>query len=342
VPAGANIPIVITSGKWRRQITVSNVASCSDTSLTAGEARLPKNKTEGDIPKIALTTGAYDSLECLIRKLGIDDAEITNSSGSGRVHFYRGNGVGQFVGTWPGGANATFTAATQFWNDVNKLMPYDIVILSCEGQQQPSSATKTQTDLNALKAYADLGGRVFTSHWHNIWIGGGFSANANNPTPVIPSWRAVASWNNNINYNNAITNIIDENSNPKGTSFANWMMSPGVMGSTVRTEIPVRSGTARSTASSIDTSLAERWTYIKQSDNNSMPPQNFQFTTPIEQPLGDRCGKVVFSDMHVSGGPTSGNYPQSCENGQLNPMTPQEKALAFMIFDISSCVGVLL
>ena len=41
--------------------------------------------------------------------------------------------------------------------------------------------------------------------------------------------------------------------------------------------------------------------------------------------------------MHVSGGPGGGDYPDSCQGGLT--LSPQEKALAFMFFDISSCVG---
>jgi hypothetical protein len=64
----------------------------------------------------------------------------------------------------------------------------------------------------------------------------------------------------------------------------------------------------------------------------------FQFTTPIEAAPADRCGKVVFSDMHVSGdsrSTTGTAFPGQCANTAL---TPQEKALAFMFFDIASCV----
>ena len=67
--------------------------------------------------------------------------------------------------------------------------------------------------------------------------------------------------------------------------------------------------------------------------------QNFQFTTPNELPPNSRCGKVVFSDMHVSAGSDSQPgtpFPNDCNNGAL---TPQEKALAFMFFDIASCVA---
>jgi len=52
----------------------------------------------------------------------------------------------------------------------------------------------------------------------------------------------------------------------------------------------------------------------------------------------------VFSDMHVSGGPAKNGtmalpYPQSC--GPETVLSPQEKALAFMFFEISACVGAL-
>jgi hypothetical protein len=336
VPDGANIPLVITSGKWRRQITIPAVTKCGDTALPAADTRLPKNKSEGDIPKFAITTGNADSLECLLRSLGVDDSEFTTSAGPGRIHLYDGNGVSAFKSGWPGGAGA-MTSATNLWDDVNKLKAYDIVVLSCEGGQM--GTMKDQGDLNAMRDYAGLGGRVFASHWHNVWLGGYWNTNGGNdptPDPVIQEWRDLAVWNNlNPNPNPPI-DVIDEVQNPKGVSFATWMqvVEPGG----VRGEIPLESGTERSTVSSITTG-AERWTYTK---GDGQRPQNFQFTTPQLVPADQRCGKVVFSDMHVSGGPSGGDYPDSCGNGgAVTALTPQEKALAFMIFDLASCVGTI-
>ena len=331
VPSGAMIPLVIVSGKWRRQIMIPNVAQCTDNALAATDTRLPKNRSEGDIPKIAISTGAADSLECLIRKLGIDDAEIGKQGDPQRIHLYadvnsQGEGVSAFKSGFPGG-NGNFTdSASTLWNNVSSLMPYDIVILSCEGSQYPN--TKPQSALDALKMYADLGGRVFMSHWHNIWIGGAFQSGGN-PAPAV--WTSVAQWQNQNDPGNGAIDIIDETSNPKGSSFATWMLN--VMGSTTRDQIPIQDGTAKTTAQSVDTTKAERWTYL----NGTQRPQNFQFTTPNEVAADQRCGKVAFSDMHVSGGPGNGDYPDSC--GGSTTLTPQEKALAFMIFDLSSCVG---
>jgi hypothetical protein len=333
VPSGHDIPLVITSGKWRRQITIPMVSECADNPLAAADTRLPKNQSEGDIPKIAITTGSADSLECLIRKIGIADSEITSSSGSGRIHLYAGNGVDKFASGFAGGSG-TIPSATPFWASSNNLKSYDIVILSCEGQQNPD--TKPQGALDAMKAYADLGGRVFASHWHNVWIGGAYRSGGNFQKPAV--WSTIATWTAGSNLNTNLVDLIDEVANPKGKDFADWMLNPVVMGSTVRDEIQIQDNTGRTTCSGIDAARAERWTYVK---GGGMEPQNFQFLTPNEGPPAMACGKVVFSDMHVSGGPIANqSYPNSCAaGGMIEALTPQEKALIFMLFDLASCAG---
>ena len=332
-PSGQNIPLVITSGKWRRQITIPNVSSCADTMLAAADTRLPKNKSEGDIPKIAITTGSADSLECLIRKMGVADSEITTPAGTGRINLYAGNGVDQFASGFAGGSGM-LPSATPFWASSTNLKAYDIVILSCEGQQNPN--TKPQAALDAMKAYADLGGRVFASHWHNVWIGGAYKSGGNFQKPAV--WSTIATWDAGTNLDTGLVDLIDEVANPKGKAFADWMLNPVVMGSTVRDEIQIQDMTGRTTCSAIDPMRAERWTYVKGGGNQ---PQNFQFATPNEGPVNQACGKVVFSDMHVSGGPIANqSYPNSCAaGGMITALTPQEKALIFMLFDLASCVG---
>lgn len=86
-PVGSNIPLVIVAGRWRRQVVVPGTAACADTAFST---RMPKNQTEGDIPKIAVATGSVDEVECVLRKVGIDDTEFTNPSGTGRINLYSG------------------------------------------------------------------------------------------------------------------------------------------------------------------------------------------------------------------------------------------------------------
>src|SRR5688572_28175571 len=80
IPPGTDVPIVITTGKWRRQLTVPYVAQCVDTPVMDGTFRLPKNRTEGDMPRIAMVTGGCDSLACIFSKMGIDASEFGSSS----------------------------------------------------------------------------------------------------------------------------------------------------------------------------------------------------------------------------------------------------------------------
>ncbi len=348
VPATQNVPLVIQSGKWRRQLKLANVAACQDLPMVAADTTLPKsiddmtpNTTGVDMPQVAISTGNADALECLILKLGIAPKEITPSTGTGHVHLFAntssaGVGATKFETSWPGGSGAAFTDSQALWNDLDSLKKYDILMLSCEGGQYP--ATKTQAAMQNIHDYAGIGGRIFMSHWHNIWIGG----EQGNATHGLADWESVATWNFGAAQNETSQlTIVDEGANPKGASFATWLLNVGA--STVRDQITVND--PRYTCQANNTTMSERWVYVDPM--MSMPAgkvsvQDLEFTTPQDVPEDQRCGKVVFSDMHVSSGSTSpaggAGYPTGCSTGGLSP---QEKALAFIFFDISSCVGAL-
>jgi hypothetical protein len=337
VPAADNVPLVIQVGKWRKQITMPTVGACQDTALSAVSTTLPKTHTEGDIPQIAITTGDADALDCLIRKLGVADSEITTDAQGGRVHLYKGNGAKQFA-TGFGGGTGLFADAQTLWGNLDKLKTYDIAVFSCEGGQNPT--TKPQTAMQAVHDYAGLGGRVFMSHWHNIWIGG----DQNDANHVLADWKATstfdyAAWqpaNSNVLPQ---PTLVDESSS-KGGPFATWLLNVGA--STVRDKLDVYS--PRYTLKSATSGKAEQWVYTDPAHPlhaGTTGVQDMLFTTPQDQPPGNRCGKVVFSDMHVSADSSSKSgtpYPGGCST---NPLSAQEKALAFIFFDISSCVGVL-
>jgi hypothetical protein len=321
VPAGNGVTLFVTIGKWRRKVVLPTLQACTDNPLAADLTRLPKNRTEGDIPRIAVVTGSCDALECLIRKLGVSDSEFTNEAGDGRIHLYASNGANRLAN------NAMFAPASQLWGDLEQLKRYDIAMHSCECSTRVNE--KSMAMLQNMKAYADLGGRVFLSHYHNVWVAG----DSANPAHAIPEWAPIASCRSDGFANG--NDFIDQVNNPKGGAFATWMMN--VMGSPTQGVIPIQSGTGRQTCTSVDLAKAERWVFFPSGGNEF--PQNFQFSTPNEAPKEQRCGKVVFSDMHVANGSSSSSgtpFPNGCSSAELSP---QEKALAFMFFDIATCVG---
>lgn len=329
MPATNDVPVVIQIGKWRRKITIPAVPECTNTTVDVGMTRLPKNKTEGDIPRIAITTGQRDALECLVRKIGVEDSEITNSSGTGRVHLFQGRGgTGRFDAARGG---ATFSNATTLWATEASLSAYDVVVMSCEGGNFADDKMNSRA---AMKAYADKGGRAFASHWHNYWLAFG-------PPPwneaVTFYYQGHLAGETDLPDLNSVTADIDTGF-PKSDALSKWLVNVGA--STTPGKIPLVA--AQHTAIGYNSAYAERWIHLPTTANNRPSLQYASLTTPLEKPAAEKCGRVVFSDIHVSSGDSSATnlaYPSGGCTTAVTTLSPQEKVLAFMLFDISSCVG---
>jgi len=91
VPTGSNVPLVIQIGKWRRKLTIPNIADCK-TTAAPNTVRLPRNQQEGDMPQMALLTGGLDDLGCFLTKVGIDAKEYSAPGAGGRLAVYQGLG----------------------------------------------------------------------------------------------------------------------------------------------------------------------------------------------------------------------------------------------------------
>ena len=307
VPVGSNIPLVIQAGKWRKQLTVPTVAQCTDTPVASANTRLPKNKTEGDMPLIALTAGC-DPIHMLVQKIGIDPAELTDETGKGTVHVFTGFG-GQ------NGGITTATDAYAFWGNKAKMMKYDIIINECECAPHPRDTIGP--GYANMQAYLDAGGRVFNSHYHINFFGDTSAQTA------APDLYSSANWTLWSGSPSSAPYLVDTTF-PKGKALADWMQNlatASLWGPSIKTS-PYGQVTAFMVGDIASTKLgiSQRWIYPQAGGSDGY----ISINTPTTAAPDKRCGRAVLTDLHVGSGGSA--------------MTEQEAALEFMFFDLASCV----
>jgi hypothetical protein len=286
VPAGSGIPLVVQMGKWRRKVILPTVNPCVNNVVAPSNSRLPKNRTDGDggfadIPKMALASGSADPFECLLLKIGIDASEIQfPSDTSARIHYYKYNGIDRDPGGAPTGSTLTGNLTT--------LKSYDAILLPCEGGEN----THNTQALN-VAAYADVGGRVFATHYGYVWLATPSFGSPQNLT----SFYGTANWYlDHSGYNDPMTGNIDT-SFPKGAAFAQWLVNVGA--STTLGQMSINE--PRWDAKSSINPPSQRWMYGKSKYATSTDMLlSMTFNTPVSAAPADQCGRVVFSDFHVS------------------------------------------
>jgi hypothetical protein len=319
-PDGGNIPLVIQIGKWRREFILPSVAMCTDNPVTNKMLTLPKNGSEGDLPNIAIATGGADTLECLLSRVGVDKAEYTSGpGGTGHIHIFHGTSSNNNPA--PDTNPPSPPPEMGLWASASTIDQYDIVMLSCEGQETTSMNQKVLYD------YAAAGGRVFASHFHYAWFNTGPFASAN-----LATWHPKSNDIGDINAS-VVTTTWAGAPFARGQALHDWLNNVGALTNNL---LPISAARHNADVTMANTP-SQPWIVVEGSPTQ---PQDFSFDTPLNTTPDKQCGRVVYSDMHV--GAASGDYggsssttPDGCANMDLSP---QEKALEFILFDLSSCV----
>jgi hypothetical protein len=316
VPVGPSIPLVIQIGKWRRQFTVNVSTPCGQNTVPDGTLLMPRDHTQGDLPRIAIITGAVDPVECALRKFGIDDSEFGNPGSSSYVHLFQGTGA---PGATVSGATPTQDAlfAPGGGPDGGPLIGnYDMVIIECEGAPYAEPADEQ----SALAAYTAAGGRLFAAHYQYTW----FAQN--------PAYENAAVWTSGYAGISATDAVIDQApENPIAGAFESWLELAGVAtpGSHVIQIDPMDSNTSGVVAPT------EEWIHYVDGPDASTPI-HFTFNTPVGAQAANQCGRVTYSDWHVELLGSAGmTFPTECSDPTR---TAQDAILEFMFFDMASCV----
>lgn len=339
VAPGPNTRIVVQSGRWRREVSL-NVPACQTTNVPAGTLRMPKNRTEGDIPKTALVLGDQETLECMFRKMGIDATDIgprTGPADAKRIQLWQTNGMTTSPAA-PAVSGLVGTPAV--------MNEYNAIVFDCDGGPAISgsySQNATAAQMANLQAYTNAGGRMFMDHFQGDLI-------RNGPAPN----NTVATWTSTPQ-----AGIPTYLSGPKrgkvlGGAPANQLLYDWLNGTaTAMTDYGapfIRVDQPRRHAVTPDPTKTVEWIRGNASDNWAGNPAgdisySFSFETPVGQPdcgVGGGHGRVIYNGMHVSGTRHTGGgfpggkpFPANC-NLSLG-LTPEEKALEYQLFQLTAC-----
>jgi hypothetical protein len=235
------------------------------------------------------------------------------------VHFYLGSGPGATYST-------TTPSEASLWATQAAINTYDMVYFACQG----ADYEKTAAEQSIVETYANAGGRVLATHYSYVWF-----YNQNDTVTPANSFSKAATWAVdpmalNVFATDPGTGIINV-AFTRGQTLSQWLQAVGatptpgqVAISTLRHDFTGAMGSSLLWLTDTDTTLGT-------------VPMQLTFDTPFGNQPANQCGRVLYTDYHVDNGVTSNTtFPAECVAGA---MSPQEKMMEYMIFDLGACIG---
>ena len=165
------------------------------------------------------------------------------------------------------------------------------------------------------------GDRVLATHFSYVWLfrNGAFGnigtwtpGSANPPSPLAAD---------------VVTSL------STGADFAKWLGAVGALSRPSPAQMHITAPHA-----DLDALTAGSGVKLWLSSFSPSTSQIVSIEAPIVSPPDKSCGRIIFSDFHASAtAPPSTKFPGECDPDLT--LTAEEKALAFMLFDLASCTG---
>lgn len=151
VPAG-EVTVVAELGRFRR-VSKATVTACQKNVVPADAPshglKLPgkdaERAPEDRVPKIAVATGDYDQIECVLKRMGVEQFDLYNDRDPGKLP-------------------ATIGELDALLSDATRLNKYNLLIVNCTKAQFEPIMAKAQVKAN-LEAFVGAGGRLYATDW---------------------------------------------------------------------------------------------------------------------------------------------------------------------------------
>ena len=317
VPAGQQIPIVIQLGRFRRVLHV-DLTQCIGTTLTADAGstgtRLPHKDAELDpadtVPHIAVATGDYDQIECVLKRMGLQQFDLYGDRD-------------------PGAPPATVGTFASLLADSTKLQSYNILVVNCTNNQF-DSALFQKNALGNLHDFVGMGGRLYATDWAYDVID---QVTEFSPYLCFEPQNGAAMQCGG----GALSPMAADTTNPysgpatiKDPGLLTWLgQFPGVLSGN-KVEVDYSFVAVNQVAA--DTKNYPTTTWVEGMTNDfGVKPMTVTFDY-----MG--CGRVHYSTYNTEPNgvvPDNERFP-NCKAD----FSPQERILEYLVFEIASCVGV--
>ncbi len=314
-PPGETVQVVTQMGRFRKLVQVTIDNPCSTNPLANSNFQLP-GRNEGDfhsIPNIAVATGDYDVMECVLLKIGLEQGEFD---------LYEG----QFLGSDP----ATVGGFNELLMDLNKMKSYNIIFINCASDTHESMLTNPTIRQN-IENYVLSGGRLYVTDWSYDYV-----EQVENFSPLIDfepgmssgapePMNAAALGSGGIEVDATVLdqemvewlNAVEAVSGDEVINASNQVHIGHFLASWVQQfQVPAMDGVK---------------VWLEGNADGQRP-----LTTTFDYAM---CGRVLYSSYHTAGREGIGleTYPAYCDAG---PLSPQERVLEYLIFHIADCIDI--
>ncbi len=308
-------PLVVQNGRFRRLVYI-NVAAGATMAVPAGQSRLPRRHKEfvqaDSIPKIAVATGDFDKMECVLRKMGLAD---------GTFDLYEAASSRKSPKTLPSFKNLIA--------NLNKMKTYNIIFINCTANTFEKELASSTIRKN-LNDYVNAGGRLYVTDWSYDWI--------EQVEPFAPF----------IDFEPGASSSAPEPLNAAALGADGLKVSAKIKDSQMAQWLTAFPGAISGGNSKIEHFLIN-WVIIHKlgKETKLWVEGSIKSTTgaltgvrPLTVTFNFKsCGKVLYSSYH-----TEGREDESVISPKAFPaycggkFSPQDRILEYLIFDIASCI----
>jgi hypothetical protein len=315
VPSGDDIPLVVQLGHFRRVVHL-HVDACTTAEVPhdplAAGLRLAKSDGELDpqdvVPRIAVATGDYDQIECVLHRMGIERFDLYDDRGGLNIP-------------------PTIAPLQALFTDGAKLLGYNIVVVNCTQNEFQSLVASKAVQAN-LANFVTMGGRLYVTDWaydvieqvpefapYLCFEPQDGSALQCRMTPDAPE---IADTTNSYSTN---ATIVDP-------GLAQWLRQfPNVIQNGA---VPVDYSFVSIASVAADTKSWPTTTWVEGQTPFGVRPLTVTFDY-------DMCGRVHYSTYNTE---PNGVVPDQQRYPNCRPdFSPQERILEYLVFEIANCVG---